>query len=451
MLKQSGVHNRAGRCRQGWRHTFSVAFIGCLFFFACSGTQQLQASAPIHGEDLQFELLTVGLGEGPEARYGHTLLRVMNLKSGRSINVNWGLFDFNAPGFLLNFFLGKLRYWVGVENDSAVLRAYRDHEKRPVLIERLNLSIQQKEKLWQRVREQLQPEKKYFWYQYFFRNCATFPRDYLDEVLEGRIRAEFSGKSASQSFRTYVRENLNKPPFFAFILDIVMNSRLDQEISQWTEMFYPPKLREYLSQIPATDDNGNPLPDQMLLSEPRKLVDLPDVPSDAWQLHWFFAALSGPLALMFLICLCASPGSRKNPRRGRIFSFLCTGACGGLWGIFSGSLGLIMLISWLFSDHADLHHNANLWLFWPLDFMYILSPQILAKKQNRVGRRVVCFLRQISIAHIAAMICWILLSFTGIIVQDSSRVMIWIAPVAALIFLAIVRGTARKVLVSKGN
>ena len=39
-------------------------------------------------------LLTAGLGETIESRYGHTIVRVLNEEKGTDININWGFFSF---------------------------------------------------------------------------------------------------------------------------------------------------------------------------------------------------------------------------------------------------------------------------------------------------------------------------------------------------------------------
>ena len=387
---------------------------------------------------VQIELMTVGRGAGIEARYGHTLLRIYNAKTGHSLVINWGIFSFSEPDFILNFFLGRLRYWVAGESYARVLHRYRNWERRSVVSDRLNLTFLQKKKLLELLSENLKPENRYFWYQYFYRNCATYPRDLLDQVLGGIVKSRFSDAISDRSFRYYVRENLNRPPIIAFLLDILMNSRLDEKISQWTEMFYPPKLREYLYEIPAVSDDGIPIEGAKLLSDPRILVNLPDVPRESWLFHWLFFLVMTPLGGMALFF-----GFKSRGKRSQICLMVLFVLGGLLWSCFSGSLGLCMAASWLFSEHADLHHNANLWLFWPFDFIYSLSPLILRKNGGAFIRRLSSCLRILSLGHMGAIFCWLMLFASGLIRQDVSLIAIWIVPFALLFYGSIVRGVSR--------
>ena len=57
-------------------------------------------------------LMTVGVGEGVEQRYGHTVLMIADYSTGFTHHLNWGTFDFAQPNFYVNFLMGKLRYWL---------------------------------------------------------------------------------------------------------------------------------------------------------------------------------------------------------------------------------------------------------------------------------------------------------------------------------------------------
>ena len=55
----------------------------------------------------------------------------------------------------------------------------------------------------------------------------------------------------------------------------------------------------------------------------------------------------------------------KFPR----INFRLLGLLGIVTALFSGIYGILMLGSWFVSEHLDLHHNINLLLFWPTDFL----------------------------------------------------------------------------------
>ena len=216
-------------------------------------------------EDPQFFLLTVGLGPTLETRYGHTVLRLLS-EDGQDHNYNWGMFSFSEPNFFLNFFLGKLRYWVADMDFQRFFWQYKYYYKRRIVSDEIKLTLNQKKHLIEIINENMKPENKFFWYQYFTENCSTIPRDHLNKVLFGKIYEKFSNDYTGVTYRDYVRGNLNKPPIVSFFLDLMMNRHLDTPISKWEEMFYPLKLREYLLEMPQINDLGEENPKEKILT-----------------------------------------------------------------------------------------------------------------------------------------------------------------------------------------
>ena len=440
MLKRR-IHFDLRLTVKGFLYQCLLAFClsGLLCYTSPSDARVTTINEPENWDDLSFELLTVGLGDRIEARYGHTFIRVHNRKTGKDHNINWGMFDFSDPMLPLNFFLGKLRYWVTDEGFGSMIRRYKYFEKRPVYADQLNLTSLQKKNLLTRINQNLRPENKYFWYQYFYQNCSTFPRDYLNEVLGNKLKDRFESEDANIDFRHYVRENLNRPPPISFFLDIVMNGRLETRLSKWVEMFYPPKLRDHLMDFPAYDDQGQEIPGKKLLDKGTVLVDLPNAPADSWTVHPWFLAIGTGLSVLLLLCLNLFVKGRSR----RIYpAAICAGLTGLVWGLFSGVLGTVMSVSWMVSEHLDLLHNANLWVFWPTDFILIFSPLMLSglrsgREPSLSGRRIKSGLKAYLWLHIFTMATWYLLCLSGIIIQNTSNVMIWVAPSGLLFYLSL--------------
>lgn len=387
-------------------------------------------------ENLDFYLLTVGLGDGIAARYGHTIIRMVDTNSRRESNINWGMFNFADPYLPLNFFLGQLRYWVTDEPSKHLYQRYQYFEKRPVISEKINLTNEQKRELFELIMENLKPKNRYFWYQYFYKNCATIPRDYLNQVLDGALKERFVNQVSATKFREYVRINLNRPPIIAFFLDIVMNSRLDEPLPKWIEMFYPAKLREYLLTLPAYDDMGKPLEGTQLLSETTTIVDLEDVPEDPWTLHPWFLGLN---LLGFIVGFGALLSKRIEMLSLHKLGNIILGTLLGLWSTFSGVLGMIMASSWAFSSHLDLHHNANLFLMWPVDLFFILvSCSIIFGKKSSSPFSLLRIGFCLAWAHLLLIPVWVLAYMTGLVSQDCSLVVTYLAPVAILNYLCVI-------------
>ena len=371
-------------------------------------------------------LVTVGLGTQLYARYGHTVLRIIDRDSGADYNFNWGIFDYRSQlAFGFVFFKGILTYRLGLSSYARMHDHYTRRENRNMSQNKINLTEKQKAQLFEIIATNLRPENITYHYQYFFDNCATIIRDYLDRVLHGKVKETYSEQLMPQTFRHYVRGNLNRPPIVVFGLDMLMNSRIDYPLSKWQEMFYPLKLQQYLSELQAVDDAGN-FTDKPLL-EVEEII----YRGDLWlssDTDSFVVFASAALLLLLLSWLLYQ---RYNSRL--LYSSLLM-----LWGLFAALLSILMLVSWCYSEHLDLHHNANLWLFWPTDFIFCwVGLQTVRHKNCRWPR----LWRGYCLAHLVACLLLVCLRLLGIIEQNVDAVLGYVAPLLVVFCLLHVRKT----------
>ncbi len=363
-------------------------------------------STPTNKTTDKFSLLTGGIGKGIEERFGHTILNEKVFYRNNSIN--WGMFSFKENNFALNFFLGKMRYWAGESSLEQVVYWHKNRHKF-LIKETINLTIDQTNTLSEKIKHNLQDENKYFWYHYFKKNCSTIPRDHLNQILFGKVKEKFAAELSDKTYRYYVRKNLNFYPYVSFFLDIVMNSNIDYKITKWDEMFYPLKLREYLLDFPQVDDNKNIIPDTKLLSDTKILVDKTNDFGIGFNFNWLLLLLS------FILVLVPFFLSKKfaNIFYTKVTIFFCK-----MWFLLSGILGSIMMLAWIFSAHIDLHHNANLLLYWPTDFVILF---LSTKYREKIK---LYLLAHIGFAAVHG--CAFLLDF---IIQDVSWVVCYQSPI----------------------
>lgn len=372
------------------------------------------------GRDRDFYLLTVGQGANVEERYGHTVLRVTGPVSH---NLNWGTFDFNKPTFLLDFFVGKLDYFLSdTSRTYAMLKQYEIMGRR-VVANQINLTPRQKDHLYRLVQENLRPQNRTFSYHFFFQNCATIPRDHLDKVLGGHLSRQYKTASTGASFRDYVRTGLSRPWWAGFFLEVVMNSTIDYEITVWEEMFSPIVLHEELLKQPAIDDDGLPVSGTSLLGPETVLVPGRPFPNQKWDLH--------PIVGLAFAALFIGMFLSVSPRIFRIAGSLAL----VIWGLVCGFVATVMMVAWMFSDHEVLQHNANLWIWWPTDFVYAWvglknlfshgNPKPLSKQTFRV-------FRQYCVLHLLSALVVLTLWSNHVIAQDLSQTLFLAAPVLCL-------------------
>ncbi len=370
-------------------------------------------------ENTEFTLFTVDKGPGLERRFGHTILGVRDTQSGEHYLLNWGTFDWDAPYYAFNFLKGFLRYWVSESSYESTLRYYRDIEKRTVTIDQIILSNEQKTHLLKVLQIKLNPDSMYFWYDFFYNNCATIPRDILNEVLYDQIAKNMHAQPATMKLRSYVQRDLSEWAFVAFFLDIMLNSTVDKDIDAWVEMFLPQMLRNYLAELPQFADDGTAIPGTKLLSGTRQWAAGEDYPSSKFNM--FLCVLVFSLSLLLLVFFLRF--------RCSVWSKRLLGMLTILWGLFAGFLGFVLAAGWVLTNHTVLCHNVNLWVFWPIDVLWIgLGFALLCGKQ--VSRR----WRSFILVHALALLVFFILYFAGFWLQDVSNIVYYLAPIAGLLY-----------------
>lgn len=383
---------------------------------------------PADLSQVDFYLLTAGLGPQLHERFGHTGIRIHDRTNDRDVVFNWGKFSFNEPAFALKFYRGSLVYSMGVRTMASEIDSFQTAGRRLVQ-ERIQLSASQKRTLFNKIAWNAIPDNRNFAYQYWYKNCATIPRDYLDQALHGQIQARFTGINAGVVFRDYVRSNLQAIPFVVPGLDIVMNGNIDRPISKWDEMFLPRKLRETLLEMPQISDQGDALAGTRLLEDTVVLVDqleddaqsIPDYPILA------FLGLA-PLLVAALASL------RQNRQR----AYRALGLAGMVWGALSGFVGVALVVNWLLSGHPDTWHNVNLMIFFPFDWLLVGIGWGLWRAGDRIKDRLLILHsgRALVVLHLVTLILLVVGTAAGLIEQNIWRVVAWFGVPTVLLAMA---------------
>lgn len=361
---------------------------------------------------VDFYLLTVGVGDDLAARYGHTGIRVVNHVDKTDVVFNWGKFYFDSPLFAANFYRGDLTYSMGVRTYRGDVEHHLEDSRR-IVQDQINLNVKQKKKLLEKIAWNARPENRDFQYQYWFKNCSTIPRDYLNDVLEGQVRAKHYGEGSGKTFRDYVRSNLSLTPMMIPVLDTIMNSKIDREMTQWEEMFLPGKLREYLLGMNQIDLDGNPMAGKPLLSGSTVIADFPEHYRN-FQVDYLILSIG--LMLFFAVTALVVVKGAKFER----IKFRLVGAGLLAFGLVGGIFGPLMLLNWMFSGHPDIWHNANLLLLTPFDGLFaVIGFQILRTGGAVKDRKP--FLRAGEILawlHIAGFLLLLATYLAGFVIQD---------------------------------
>tara|TARA_R110001592_G_scaffold271879_1_gene538442 strand:- start:163 stop:1452 length:1290 start_codon:yes stop_codon:yes gene_type:complete len=387
---------------------------------------------PANFELVDFYLVTVDVGDQVWDNFGHTALRVVDRNTRSDLVFNWGLFDASEGNvvFASNFLKGILNYQLGVSPPSWEFGRY-EREQRTVWQDKINLTNAQKETLYKRLAWNLREENIVYPYQYFFDNCTTRVRDYLNEALGGRLASE-NRALARSTFRDEVQSHYASIPPVAVSLDILMNGNIDRPMTQWEELFLPAQLRRELMNFPSDVLlNGQRAP---MLEEPTVIMEFTPPAAKLSGYYFVGAGLLIPVVFLFLmlkrIPLSSFSSQPGFTLRAPQLSFRVMGLLTLLLSLASGIYGSIMGFGWLASAHLDLHHNLNLLLFWPTDILGV----IFAVRWLIAGRSYTMSSTQHNviilyfILHILAALGYVFVALTGMAEQDVVSLLIFVVP-----------------------
>lgn len=202
----------------------------------------------VAGETLpRVSLLVASPGAEIYELEGHAGLRIVD-SDGSDYTVNWGLFDFNSPGFVYRFVKGETDYSAGVCRTDYFIGGYAFHGRGVKEIP-LNLTSQQVEAVKALVWENLKPENRVYRYNYVKDNCSTRPLRIVERAIGDSILlsvpAEFAGRQVS--FRDVMRRYHCEYPWYQFGIDLALGSGIDHPLTSREFAFAPVLLPEMLA------------------------------------------------------------------------------------------------------------------------------------------------------------------------------------------------------------
>ena len=227
-----------------------------LTFILLASMSMPVAADDFHADSATVSLLTCSGGREVYEQYGHTAIRFNNNR-GTDITFNYGVFDFNTPDFVYRFIKGETDYQLGIEPFEYFRSSYarRGSEVREQV---LNLTSDEKVRLFQSLCVNFQPENRIYRYNFFYDNCTLRARDMIEGSVEGGIK--YNGFDAdvpaeeTVSYRNIIHHYNSFDPWNSFGIDMLLGSGADACITDKKKMFAP----QYLSSSfrKAKKDNG---------------------------------------------------------------------------------------------------------------------------------------------------------------------------------------------------
>lgn len=318
-------------------------------------------------DNSEISLLTCSPGQDLYSIFGHSAIRVQDKEKNLDKVYNYGTFNFNTPNFYLKFANGKLDYMLSVGQFKYFLPAYF-REERSVIEQVLNLTLEEKQNLFEALEYNAQPENKYYRYDFFFDNCATRIRDIVLQNVKDEINYKIENAS-EKTFRVLLHDYLNNLPWTRDGIDLLLGSKTDRIANSYEQMLLPDYMKTYFSHVEILRNNQK----QPLVLETRELLNFnhPIPNSNIWVSPEFvFWLLFSILVLVFFYEL-------KNKIH---FVWIDVALL-----FLSGLAGILFSYLWFVTEHTVTGNNFN--LMWALPTNVILAFGLSRLNTSRFYRK----------------------------------------------------------------
>jgi hypothetical protein len=313
----------------------------------------------------QVSLVTCGPGEELYEAFGHTAIRIYEPSLEFDAVYNYGTFDFDQPNFYWNFVQGRSLYMLAVNRYSNFIGSY-EYYNRSVREQFLDLSLEQKQALFDKLTWNAKKENREYLYDYFFDNCSTRPRDIIVEALNGNI--EFDSTYLGDN-RLSIRQLtdlyiLKEQPWGDLGIDLCLGAVIDKPATSMQYMYLPEKLEEAFDHAYTIKD-GVRVP--LVIKKQTTFQASSVVREKSWVVPQIIFVAFLLFSAVFLSIF------RAAKRSTRIFD--------GLIFMITSFIGWNAIFLWFFTNHFSADYNWN--ILWALPTNAIFGYALLKKERPK--------------------------------------------------------------------
>lgn len=314
-------------------------------------------------DSVEISLLTCQPHDEVYSLYGHTAIRYHELtRGGIDASFNYGVFNYNAPFFVIRFVFGLTDYELGAYPTQLFEKEYRQFGSM-VTEQVLNLTNDEKLALRMALVDNLRPANRVYRYNYFYNNCTTKARDIIEQHIKGKIQYS-PREDYTPTYRKMVHNMTRNNLWSRFGNDLLLGVQADKKTTMRQQEFLPDNLL-YDFDHAKIYANGKYRP---LVKERRTIVPAGiQMTHDGFPLspvRFFTILLAFSIALFLL--------QWQLRRAFIVWDVLLMLVC--------GIIGVVLFLM-LFSQHPTVRINLQLLFFNPLHLFYIW-PVIKGKKTN---------------------------------------------------------------------
>lgn len=305
-------------------------------------------------DSIKISLLTCAPGSEVYSLYGHTAIRYTNYTKGIDVAVNYGVFSFSKPFFILRFIFGLTDYEMGIVPFEYFKMEYCE-EGRSVFQQELNLTLKEKIAIRNAIETNYIPQNRVYRYNYFYDNCTTRARDILIKNMSRSV--SFKGEMKKYpSYRELIHSFNEEYPWARFGNDILLGANADRTTSMIEHQFLPFTLKADFDNAVILNSDGTTLP---LVLHSEYVVNCPSFLNTV---GGFPLRPSACAWIIFTVVMLFTLYEMVRKRKLLWFDVTLM--------VLDGCLGLIIFMM-LFSEHPATSTNLQVLLLNPLPLFFI--------------------------------------------------------------------------------
>lgn len=327
----------------------------CLLTALMLMSQTAAADNGKQADSIRISLLTCMPRPYVYSLYGHTAIRYENLTQSIDIAINYGIFSFSKPYFVLRFVFGLTDYEMGIEYFEDFKVQY-ERSGCGVIQQTLNLTDEEKTAIAKAIDKNYLPENRVYRYNYFYDNCTTRARDIILDNINGKVVFE-NEANPYPSFRELIHQYNERHRWARFGNDLLLGVKADRPTTFGEQQFLPKNLSKDISHAVIYDKDGSKR--KFVESETWVLPATSDSGSDSFPVSPIVCL--GVLAALVVAITTIETMRKANYWLTDTIMMFLTGACG------------LILFAMIFSQHPTVSLNLQILLLNPLNIVFLWS------------------------------------------------------------------------------
>ncbi len=318
-------------------------------------------------DSIEISLLTCSPHDEIYSLYGHTAIRYQDKIKGLDLAINYGVFSFQKPNFILRFVFGHTDYEMGLLNFDDFCKEYIYYGAK-VTQQTLNLSRKEKLCIINALQKNYEPANRVYRYNFFYNNCTTKARDIIEDNINGKIT--YKNKiDEKETFRNIIHSCNKEQRWARFGNDLLLGVKADIQTTRCDQQFLPANLQRDFSHA-VIEQNGKSIP---LVSKTSIVVNAATQNIESKVNGFPTPTICACMIFIFILASCITERvtKRKLYLVDTLFMLLC-----GLAGV--------VLFTMLFSLHPTTSTNLQIILLNPIPLFLIFFCIKNRKEENKL-------------------------------------------------------------------